>query len=203
MQILACIYYSHIIISTAFIVYTYTFLPRARFQQIRRTMATCNFLAFTVLTMYRTMPPRLLPKRFGFVDILHPSANDDAGSVWSHNKFQLTIAAMPSLHFGMSAFIAYSLLRWAPHAWVRGLAVLWPVAMLLTILATANHFLLDAVVGVLVPVVAWQISDVLLLLRPMEEWVFWVLRTKKPETADQDPSFLCEYAKLIDAERID
>jgi hypothetical protein len=185
-SVLAAVYHSHIIVSVAFIVYTYTYLARHLFQHIRRSMALCNFLAFTILSIYRVMPPRMLPPSYGFQDILHPDEGD-SGSSWTHNKFQLTIAAMPSLHFGISALIAYSLIRWAPHTWLRLIAILWPAAMLFTILATANHFVLDAAAGALVPIVAFLLSDVLLVLRPVEEWAFRLCRTEKPAAADQDP----------------
>lgn len=59
--------------------------------------------------------------------------------------------------------------------------------MLFTIVATANHFLLDAFVGGVVTILAFVGSDVMLLFRPVEEWVFWLARTKKPGTNDEDP----------------
>jgi hypothetical protein len=186
MGLYATIYYSHIIVSVAFIVYAYAYFKRESFQNIRRTIAACNLIAFIILSSYRVMPPRLLPKRYGFVDILHP-ANGDSGSAWTHNRFQLTIAAMPSLHFGMAGFIAYCLIRFAPHRALRAFAALWPVAMLVTILATANHFLLDALIGAVIPLIAWRINGMFLALRPAEEWLFWIARTMKPVTADMDP----------------
>jgi hypothetical protein len=195
MKICATIYYSHIVVSVAFIVYTYTYLPRIRFQCIRRSMAVCNIVAFIILSVYRVMPPRMLPSRYGFIDVLHPG-NGDSGSSWTHNRFQLTIAAMPSLHFGVSALIAYSLARWSPHSWLRVVAPFWPMAMLFTILATANHFLLDAVVGAFIPILAFTVSDVMLVFRPIEEWSFWIFRTEKPATADEDPPAVKKWARV-------
>lgn len=185
-NLFATIYYSHIIVFVAFIVYTYTFIHRLSFQKIRRTIAASNLLAFVILSVYRTMPPRMLPQKYGFIDVLHPPEEPGEPS-WTHNKYQLTIAAMPSLHFGMSGLIAVSITRYAPHMFLRILAPFWPFLMLVTILATANHFIIDAVVGAFVPVVAWQISDGFLIFRPLEEWFLWLLRTKKPAAADQNP----------------
>ncbi|KAF2089043.1 integral membrane protein [Saccharata proteae CBS 121410] len=179
MPILAKVYYSHIVVGVVFIVYTYTCLPLPLFQTIRRTMAVDNVLAFIVLTAWRCMPPRLLPKEYGYVDILH-GGSVGGESAWTNNRFQLTIAAMPSLHFGNAAFLAVCLCRFSPHRVVRYLAWLWPIAMLLTIVATANHFLMDAVVGALIPVIGWRLNKCMLWLRPIEEWGFWLLRTEKP-----------------------
>jgi hypothetical protein len=199
MNIYAKIYYSHIIVSVAFIVYAYTYFKRDSFQHVRRTIAACNLLAFTILSSYRVMPPRLLPSRYGFVDVLHP-ADGNSGSAWTHNRFQLTIAAMPSLHFGMAGFIAYCCIRFSPHRYLRALVALWPVAMLLTILATANHFLLDAIVGALIPIVAWRINGMFIVLRPVEEWMLWLARTMKPAIADHDPPAYRYAQKWLDEE---
>ena len=63
----------------------------------RRTMATCNLLAFVVFTLWPCMPPRLLSdpsytgedaelaKSFGFVDTVHSA--EGSSSVWTQNKF--------------------------------------------------------------------------------------------------------------------
>ncbi|KAF2140839.1 uncharacterized protein K452DRAFT_41533 [Aplosporella prunicola CBS 121167] len=178
MPLLAKIYYSHILIGVLFLIYTYTYLAPPTYQRIRRTLALDNAIAFLVLSAWRCAPPRLLPKQYAFVDVLHSA---HAGASWSQNKFQLTIAAMPSLHFGTSLFLAVCLVRFSPHRPLRLLAPLWPAAMLLTVLATANHFVLDAVVGAAIPAIGWRFNRVLLVLRPLEEWGFWVLRTEKPD----------------------
>lgn len=170
MPILAKVYYSHISIGVCFLVYTYTYLPPSVFQRIRRTIAVDNYIALIVVTMYRCYPPRMLPEEYGFIDVLHKDAA--SGNAWTHNRFQLTIAAMPSLHFGTALFFAVCLCTFSPHRAVRTIAPLWPTAMLITIVATANHFLMDAAVGALVPFIGWRINEVMLLLKPIQDWVF-------------------------------
>jgi hypothetical protein len=196
--LLSAIYYSHIVVSVAFLAYTYATFPRILFQSIRRTMAACNLIAFIIFTIYRVMPPRLLPEKYGFVDVLHPP-DEDSDPSWTNNRYQLTIAAMPSLHFGISALIAWCLFYRAPHKAIRVLAIFWPATMLFTILATANHFLLDAFVGGLVPIISWLVSDVWLIFRPLEEWLYWLCRTEKPLAADQDPLWLQRQGKNGDS----
>ncbi|ORY10682.1 PAP2 superfamily-domain-containing protein [Clohesyomyces aquaticus] len=204
--ILATVYYSHIVLGVAFIVYTYTYYPQRLFTRIRRTIAMNNLIAFIVLTLWRCTPPRLMPAELGFVDVLHPHspilvtnpASAETGSFsWSHNKFQLSIAAMPSLHFGTSLFISLCLARFSPHRLVRVLAPLWPTVMMLTILVTANHWILDAVVGALVPFLGWR-WNWLFACQPftaLEEWGFWLCRTEKP--------FVRQNACLVGAEWLD
>jgi hypothetical protein len=133
---------------------TSRYFSRSKYQKVRRTIAIDNFLAFAVLTAYRCTPPRLMPESYGFVDVLHPL--DEGGpNFWASNPFQLTLAAMPSLHFGTSLLIGLSLVFCGKHLLVRIIAPLYPVAMFFAVLGTANHWILDCVVGVLVVGVGW------------------------------------------------
>ncbi|KUL84421.1 hypothetical protein ZTR_08778 [Talaromyces verruculosus] len=49
------------------------------------------------------------------------------------------------------------------------------------IIATANHFILDAVAGAFVCVLGWWANSILLNLLPIEDYFLWVLRMHKPE----------------------
>ena len=177
MPLLARVYYSHIVVGVLFLVYSYTVYPGDKFQSIRRALALENIIAFTLLTLWRCAPPRLLPEENGFIDVLHGSRS---GSAWTQNKFQLTIAAMPSLHFGNSVLIALCLWRFSPHWYIRAVAPMWPAMMGLTIVATANHFLLDALVGAGVTLAAYRFNAAMLYLLPVERALFWLLRIEKP-----------------------
>ncbi|KAJ5100246.1 hypothetical protein N7456_006298, partial [Penicillium angulare] len=179
MNVLAKAYYSHIILGVMFLVYCYTFFPRDRYQGIRRALALINILAFTIISSWRCKPPRLLPEEYGFIDVLL-RRNASSGSTWTQNKFQLTIAAMPSIHFGMSVFIAFCVVKYSPHLILRVLSVFWPFLMGITVLATANHFVMDGIVGVLVIGVAFWLNRVMLVLLPVERMLFRLLRLEKP-----------------------
>ena len=122
-----------------------------------------------------------MPSSFGFVDVLHPRpGTGDMPSDWANNRFQLTLAAMPSLHFGTSLLIGLSTAVWGLQTPLRAISVLYPMVMLLTVIATANHWVLDCFAGVMVVLLGLCSNWLLLGLRPIEEWTFWVLRTEKP-----------------------
>ncbi|EXJ53560.1 uncharacterized protein A1O5_13232 [Cladophialophora psammophila CBS 110553] len=57
---------------------------------------------------------------------------------------------------------------------------LYPFAILTAIVATANHFILDAVAGSIVCCLGWKFNDVLLNLLVVEDWFLWCLRIHKP-----------------------
>lgn len=54
--------------------------------------------------------------------------------------------------------------------------------MLLTILATANHWVLDAFAGALVPVLGWRLNGLLLIFSKVEAICLGYIGVKKPDT---------------------
>ncbi|PSN67395.1 hypothetical protein BS50DRAFT_493886, partial [Corynespora cassiicola Philippines] len=202
MPLLARVYYSHIVVGILFIVYTYMSLPHGTYTRVRRTIAVNNMLAFVILTAWRCAPPRLMPREYGFVDVLHPPPPGQP-TFWNNNPFQLTIAAMPSLHFGTSLYLCLCLVHFSPHRPLRLLAPLWPAAMLLTILATANHWVLDAVVGACIPFIGWRLHWIFdcEASRRIEQWGFWLLKTEKPRVragSEKDEDFREEAVRRKD-----
>lgn len=61
------------------------------------------------------------------------------------------------------------------------LGFLYPFMILVAIVATANHFILDAIAGALVCALGWRFNGVLLNLLPMEDCFLWIVRIHKPE----------------------
>lgn len=83
----------HLPASMSFIAWYYYVAPsHSTFAAVRRTMTLTNFMAFTTFIMYPTMPPRLLPKEYGFLDTVH---NEDAESLFQSGKHVNSLAAMP------------------------------------------------------------------------------------------------------------
>lgn len=110
---------------------------------------------------------------------------------------------MPSLHFGYSLLVGLTVatipvtgLR--PSSWKRIVIVVaglsYPAMILTAIVATANHFILDAVAGAMVCAIAWNCNEFLLNFCILEDYILAMLRLHKPinwtdpETA-VDPEF--------------
>lgn len=149
-------------------------------------------------------------RKYGFVDTVH--GNGGEGSVWTQNKFCNQYAAMPSLHFGYSALIGVTVatipidgrrrsggwrasLRGSAFTirtpdWRRVVCVVvgpaYPMIILVAIIATANHFILDAVAGAIVCALAWIGNRVLLNLLPLEDVFLGFIRTHFPEKDEVD-----------------
>jgi hypothetical protein len=143
---------------------------------------------------------------YGFVDTVHGVGGES--SVWTQNRFCNQYAAMPSLHFGYSLLIGLTIMSfplargqsslkipyltsWAKlPSWRRMVCVVvgitYPFLILVAILATANHFILDAVAGGLVCALAWWGNSILLNLLVVEDHFLQLLRICKPEFEDVD-----------------
>ena len=60
------------------------------------------------------------------------------------------LAAMPSLHVGWALWCAWVVFTLTKRRWVRIAAIAYPIGTTLVVIGTANHYVLDAVAGVLV-----------------------------------------------------
>ena len=63
-------------------------------------------------------------------------------------------AAMPSMHIGFSVLVAVALWQLAARRAIRLAGLAYPLFILLVIVATGNHFFLDAAAGAVVAAVA-------------------------------------------------
>jgi hypothetical protein len=139
-------YYStlHFAVTIGVLVWLYIKHP-LRYRAIRSVLLITNVVALLGFWFISVAPPRMLP---GFVDTVvkyHTWGSlASPGLAKASNQF----AAMPSLHIGWSLWCALAIVVLAKRTWVRVLGALYPVATLFVIVGTANHFVLDAVGGV-------------------------------------------------------
>ncbi len=168
---------AHFVVTIATFVCLYRF-SRTRFVRWRNTLAYTTALALAGFMLYPLMPPRLLsstgpyggaslaatanaPVRIDFVDTLEVD-----GGLWSFNSGSMTrisnqYAAMPSLHMAWSTWCVLALwpLAGRHRRWIRWLSVLYPIATLFGIIVTANHFWLDAGVGLATLGCGWWLGN--------------------------------------------
>lgn len=98
--------------------------------------------------LFPLAPPRLMAGEH-FIDTVQ--VHGTWGSMASGNLADMSnqYAAMPSMHIGWAVWCGVTIAVLATRRWVRMLGALYPVLTLLVIVATANHFWLDALGGVL------------------------------------------------------
>jgi hypothetical protein len=130
-----------------------------RYTTIRNTVIAADAIGLIGYLGYPTAPPRMLP-RLGFTDTLNQAAvNHHSGAIASlANPY----AAMPSLHTAYALIFGVSGVVLARRWWIRGMWALYPGLVVFSIIATANHFVLDAVAGATVAVLAGTLTMVVL-----------------------------------------
>ena len=117
----------------------------------RDAVLASGAIALVVYFLYPVMPPRLLPLEAGFtfVDTLS-EFNNLSYQAQSTGAFVNPYAAVPSLHYGWQLLVGGVLFWTAKNPALRVLGLLMPVAQLAAIIFTANHYILDAMAGLLV-----------------------------------------------------
>jgi hypothetical protein len=99
--------------------------------------------------LFPVAPPRLTDDH-DFVDTMQEDSKVSY-QAQSLGPFVNPYAAVPSLHFGWSFLMSVALLLARPRTWWTWLlAIAQPALMFLAIVATANHWVLDAVAGLVV-----------------------------------------------------
>jgi len=134
---------------------------------VRNVFLIANGIAILFYVFYPCAPPRML-NELGFVDTLLEVSKIDLYEGKLSKTFN-PYAAVPSMHFGYSLFIGYVAFYLAPNLVIKVLGLIYPIFVLTVIVATGNHFYLDAVIGGMVMIVAYPI------------YILW-MKTFKAET---------------------
>ncbi len=117
---------------------------RVQYRLLLRSMLISGAVGLIVFTLYPVSPPRLMPDG-EFVDtvtefsrsyrILQPPA--------LINKY----AALPSLHVGWNLLVGISVFRASRSISLRVLAIVSPLLMMVAVVLTGNHYVIDGFVG--------------------------------------------------------
>jgi PAP2 superfamily protein len=121
---------------------------REQFPLVRTALFLASGLALVGYLAFPAAPPRLAA--VGLADTISGSGVDlDHGLISSlYNPF----AAFPSVHIAYAVIVGASLVRYGSRRAMRIVGALYPPLVLLVIVATGNHFVLDAAAGAAVAV---------------------------------------------------
>lgn len=115
-------------------------------------LALVRYLAFPAA------PPRLAD--LGFRDAVADGAGVNLSSDLLGALYN-PVAAVPSLHFGYAVIVGAGLFLFATRRWLRWVGAAYSLLMLYVIVATGNHFFLDALAGGAVVALGWWGARVL------------------------------------------
>lgn len=130
------------------------------YRRVRNALVIGSAIGLFGFTLLPMAPPRMLP---GYIDTLASTAQHgwwggDASAPKGLGALTNQFAAMPSLHVGWALWCAWVVAGLTKRRWVRIAAIAYPVGTTLVVVATANHYVLDAVAGIAVMVVAMRLA---------------------------------------------
>lgn len=118
---------------------------RRQYRHVRTTLVLFT-ASCLVVQLIPVAPPRMLTGD-GLVDTAARYGQSVYGSVAGFNADQLS--AMPSVHVGWALLVALVVVQVSRSRW-RWFALAYPLATLLAVVVTANHYWLDGIVAALI-----------------------------------------------------
>jgi energy-converting hydrogenase Eha subunit C len=165
-------------ITFGFVIWVYLRRHHA-YTLLRNTLFALFMLALPGYVLYPTAPPRLLPS-LGFIDPLQTAALNQSGFLVT--LFGNPYAAMPSLHTGTAILVGTTGVLVTRNLLVRLVWIFYPALVVFSIVATANHFFLDAIAGAGVLAVA---VTIVLTLHLRQGWSIAPLRDRSSARIDR------------------
>jgi Ni,Fe-hydrogenase I cytochrome b subunit len=137
---------SHFVVTTTFLVWLYIARNQA-FYYVRNMFMVAMGLALAGYLVYPTAPPRFLPE-WGFADTVAAFVGEGAenGADVLYNPF----AAVPSMHVAFALMIAIPAFFLVGNRLLKALWAVYPAVVTFVVMATANHFWMDAALGAVV-----------------------------------------------------
>ncbi|WP_030786780.1 phosphatase PAP2 family protein [Streptomyces sp. NRRL S-920] len=137
----------HFVVTLGVLVWLFRWHP-GRYAATRLVLFATTGVALVGYYLYPLAPPRLM-NGTTFIDtvLVHHTWGSMASGDLKNMSNQY--AAMPSMHIGWSLWCGLTIFALASVPWAKVLGLLYPVTTLVVIVATANHFWLDAVGGMI------------------------------------------------------
>lgn len=126
-----------------------------RFALYRTALLVSGAIGLLFFVMLPMAPPRFLPE-WGFVDTV--SHRSGAYRALQPPAFTNQYAAMPSLHVGWNLLMGIAIFRHARSGVGRLFGLLTPPVMYFSTILTANHYVLDGIVGAMAGLIGLAIS---------------------------------------------
>ncbi len=150
---------SHLYVAAQFVVLPLVLVglhrwSRPVYRGLRNTVLMTWLLAIPIHLLYPVAPPRLAG--IGLQDTV--SALIPGGLTGRSTMFFNPFAAVPSLHVGFAFAVTIALVVASRGRW-RLLALAWGPLVTLAVIATGNHFVVDAVAGVIVTATGYAITS--------------------------------------------
>lgn len=147
------------------------FAHNSSFRFVRNAILVAMAISLLGYLLYPTAPPRFVDG-LGFSSARDVTGNEAVRS--SSNLFFNPYAAVPSMHVGLATIFGYSLARLSRPPALKAAFACYPLLMTFVVVATGNHFWLDAAFGALIAALALGAATLLARRHPST----WSLRAE-------------------------
>ena len=159
---------SHFVVTTTFLIWLYLARNHA-FYYVRNMFMIAMGLALVLYVIYPTAPPRFMPE-WGFTDTVAAFVGQAAsnGASLLYNPF----AAVPSMHVAFALMVAVPAVKLVRFRLLKLVWSLYPIAVTMAVMITANHFWLDVALGAMVAGVSAYAANAGLARARPEAWAW-------------------------------
>jgi membrane-associated phospholipid phosphatase len=159
---------SHFVITTTFLIWLYIARNHA-FYYVRNMFMVAMGLALVLYVAFPTAPPRFMPE-WGFTDTVATFVGEGAEN--GANALYNPYAAVPSMHVAFALMIAIPAFFLVRSRALKALWAAYPAVVTFVVMATGNHFWLDAVLGALVAAAAASAASYAFARARPEAWAW-------------------------------
>ena len=152
------------------------FAHNRSFYFVRNMLFAAMAISLLGYLLYPTAPPRFVTE-LGLSTA--PAVTGNEAVRFSSDPLFNPYAAVPSMHVGLSLILGLSLAALSRRWTARALFVAYPLLITFAVVATGNHFWLDAAAGGLVAALSFGIAAAAAGFRP-EAWSFRAAGTSPP-----------------------
>ena len=139
---------------------------RGSFGFVRNTVIAAMAISALGYWLYPTAPPRFLPEFE-----LDPAITGNQPVISDPgDPFLNPFAAVPSMHVGLSLIFAWSLGLLVRPRWLKAILFAYPLLMTYVVVASGNHWWLDALFGAMIAAAAAGLAALLARVNP--DWAF-------------------------------
>jgi len=114
-------------------------------RSMRANLVIVNLIALAVFWSFPVAPPRML--HGGYVDLVAAVHHLPVWRVGAVALDSNQLCSLPSLHVAWATWSSIAVWRLSKRRWLRMLALVYPLLTTFAVIATANHYLMDALAG--------------------------------------------------------
>jgi membrane-associated phospholipid phosphatase len=160
---------SHFVVTTVTLAFIYL-RRNDSFYFVRNMFMVAMGIALVLYVVFPTAPPRLLPE-LGFTDSVAGFTGVRASST-AEDVLVNPYAAVPSMHVCFALMLGMSMARMVRRRWAAVLWSVYPIVIGWVVIATANHWWTDAVLGVVTAAVAAAFATGLFARARPDAWAW-------------------------------